>query len=712
MLELKGQISRITYYNDQNGFCVARVDVDGRHDSVPVVGKILSPNPGDVLHLQGEWKNHPKFGRQFEVSAYSPEVPVTAIGIEKYLASGKIHGIGPSMARRIVQAFGEKTMDVIENRPQKLTDVDGIGKKRAESIQKAWREQSEIKEILMFLQENGVSSAYAAKIYRVYGGGAIKVLQDEPYRLAFDIHGIGFRVADKIAGEVGIDRESTARMHAGLIFILHTYAEKSGHVYYPYEDLVEACVQELGVQRGIVMRGFREATANEDIVIEETDGDKAVYLDRMYRAETGTAKSLRRLKNAPDRLGGFNRSTALARVQDKQGITLADKQIEAIRSALDNKVSIITGGPGTGKTTIINSFMDIMGEIGAKAVLAAPTGRAAKRMGEATGREAKTIHRLLEFDPANHTFKRNMNSPLKCDAVVVDEVSMVDIPLMASLLKAIPDHATVVLVGDVNQLPSVGAGDVLRDMIGSGRVSCVKLDKIFRQASQSGIVVNAHRVNSGKMPDTANEADDFAFFEREEPEEARAEIVDLVSRRIPDRFGFDPVRDIQILCPMTKGAVGTQTLNGDLQEIITGGKGGIGRGGQVFSPGDKIMQIRNNYEKDVFNGDIGWVVDVDTEEQELKAEFDGRYVVYESADMDEIVLAYATTVHKSQGSEYPVVVIPVMTQHYIMLARNLIYTGITRGKQMVVLVGMKKALGMAVRNNKQARRYTRLASRL
>ncbi|MDA8325458.1 MAG: ATP-dependent RecD-like DNA helicase [Nitrospiraceae bacterium] len=718
--EIKGQIERITFYNEENGYTIAKMKAGGRHDLVTVVGNLLSVSAGDVLKIQGQWKNHPKFGEQFEVISYESVVPATVKGIEKYLGSGLIKGIGPVMARRLVAKFGLETLNVIEAETARLSEVDGIGEKRIDMIKKAWDDQKEIRDVMVFLQGHGVSPAYAAKIYKQYEKESVKIVQENPYRLATDIFGIGFITADKIAEKLGIARDSQIRAEAGILYVLHQLSDE-GHVYYPYEPLIEECKKVLGLERDVIVRAFSKIAEDRKIIIEDlnagefTENNKAVYLAKFYVCETGVAARLKGLMQFPKRLRAFDRDKALEWVQKELKINLAKNQKQAVREAIDKKVMVVTGGPGTGKTTIINSIIRIYRKLGQRVLLAAPTGRAAKRMSEASGHEARTVHRLLEFSPKEGKFKKDENNPLLADLIVIDETSMMDTVLMYQFLKAVHREATLVFVGDVDQLPSVGAGNVLKDIIDSGSIPTVRLNEIFRQAKESMIVVNAHRINNGHMPVTGKTGvspQDFYFFLAEEPELALQKIIELCKEKIPRKFGFKPVDDIQVLTPMHRGIIGAANLNAELQKHLNPSTNELIRGGMSLKTGDKVMQIRNNYDKEVFNGDIGRIVKIDREEQEIAIDFDGKVVHYEYPELDEIVLAYAVSIHKSQGSEYPAIVMPVLTQHYILLQRNLLYTGITRGKRLVVLVGTKKAVAIAIKNDKPQKRYTLLRERL
>lgn len=719
-IEIKGQLERITYHNEENAYTIAKMKVGGRHDLVTVVGNLLSVSPGEVLKLKGEWHNHPKFGEQFKISSYESVIPATVKGIERYLGSGLIKGIGPVMAKRLVTKFGVETLQVIETDTKRLAEVDGIGEKRIGMIKKAWDDQKEIREVMVWLQGNGVSPTYGAKIYKQYGKESVQIVQQNPYRLATDIFGIGFITADKIAEQIGIAKDSLVRAEAGILYVLHQLAD-DGHVFYPYEPLIEECNKVLGVERDIIVKAIGTIALEKKIIIEDLcqeefkENNKAVYLAKFHVCEVGIASRLKALMQYQKNLRAFDRDKAIEWVQQELVIQLAENQQMAVREAIDKKVMVVTGGPGTGKTTIINSIIKIYEKLGKRVLLSAPTGRAAKRMSEATGHEAKTIHRLLEFSPKEGRFKKNEDTPLNADLIVIDETSMVNTLLMYQFLKAVPKDATLILVGDVDQLPSVGAGNVLKDIIDSGSIPTVRLNEIFRQAKESMIIVNAHRINNGEMPwftPQGNQPQDFYFFQIEEPEEVLAKIVELCRDKIPQKFGFKPIDDIQVLTPMHRGVVGSANLNQELQKQLNPQQDEFVTGGKTLKIGDKVMQIRNNYDKEVFNGDIGKISKHDREQHEVVVNYDGRAVPYEYTELDEIVHAYAVSVHKSQGSEYPVVVIPILTQHYMLLQRNLIYTGITRGKQMVVLVGTKKALAIAIKNNKPQKRYTLLRERL
>lgn len=721
-LEIKGQIERVTYFNEENNYTIAKMKVPGRVELITVVGTLFSVTPGEVLKLSGYWETHPRYGEQFKAISCESVLPATVKGIEKYLGSGMIRGIGPVMAKRLVSKFGDGTLTVIEQDIERLHEVEGIGEKRIAMIKKAWEEQKDIRDVMIFLQGQGVSPAYAVKIYKQYGKDSVKIVSENPYKLAMDIFGIGFITADKIAEKIGVPRDSQVRVEAGILYTLHQLSD-DGHVYYPYEPLIRKCSEILKVEESTVPYALNSIASENKVVIEAvtrnsqpvTQDVKAVYLTKFHVSELGIASCLKTLFTFPKQLRLLNIDQAIEWVQKDLKITLSARQVEAVRDSVNTKIMVVTGGPGTGKTTIINAIIRIYGKMGQKVLLTAPTGRAAKRMTETTQYEAKTIHRLLEYSPANGSFKKNEENLLEADLIIIDETSMVDTILMYHFLKAVPPRATLILVGDVDQLPSVGAGNVLKDIIEGGSIPTVRLDEIFRQSKESMIIVNAHRVNNGQMPILNRDEEhrqDFYFFTIEEPEIVLEKILHLCKEKIPSQFGYDPVNDIQVITPMHKGVVGVSNLNYELQKELNPGTDELMRGGRVLRMRDKVMQIRNNYDKDVYNGDIGRIVRIDREIQELKVDYDGRLVTYEYAELDEIMLAYAISVHKSQGSEYPVVIMPVLTQHYILLQRNLLYTGITRGKKLVILIGTKKALAIAIKNDKPQKRYTLLRDRL
>ncbi len=716
---LQGTVERITYVNEETQYVVARLDVPGSRDLATIVGNLPSLTPGETLRLQGTWTHHKKYGDQFHVQQYETVAPATLTGVQRYLGSGLIKGIGPVFAKRLVDAFGLDTLRVIEEEPDRLRTVEGIGPLRVQRITTAWAEQKEIREVMLFLQGHGVSSTYAVKIFKAYGQAAIATVKANPYRLAQDIYGIGFKTADGIARNLGVPPDSPLRAQAGIIHVLQALSDE-GHVYAPEADLLREAETTLEIPRPLLADAMADLAREGLVVAEELPGGgRAIYLTPLHVAEEQVARRLADLLRAPRLPVRVDVEKALVWVEGVTGLQLAPQQREAIRMALTHKALVITGGPGTGKTTILRCIIQILEKKGVRIHLASPTGRAAKRMAEATGHQALTIHRLLEWSPAAAGFQRNAHRPLETDLVIVDEASMIDVVLMNGLLRAVPLMATLVLVGDADQLPSVGPGTILRDILESGRVPSVRLTEIFRQAEQSRIVLNAHRVNRGEFPDLSRPAgggdSDFHFLPEEEPERLQQLIVELASRRLPARLRFDPVEDIQVLTPMHRGVIGATQLNAALQAALNPARAGVVevmRGGRIFRVGDRVMQVRNNYDKEVYNGDIGRIARIDLEEQEVVVRVDGRPVTYDFSELDELMLAYAATVHKSQGSEYPAVILPMHTTHYPMLQRNLLYTALTRAKRLLVLVGMKKALAIAIRNDATLRRCSRLADRL
>ena len=707
---LAGIVERVTYHNDESGFCVLRVKARGHRDLVTVVGHSAAIAAGEWITATGEWFNDRTHGLQFKARFLKTTPPTTAEGIEKYLSSGMIRGIGPVYAKKMVKAFGEQVFDIIEANPERLREIDGIGVVRAQRITAAWAEQKAVREIMVFLHSNGVGTARAVRIYKTYGADAIQVMTDNPYRLARDIRGIGFRTADAIAMKLGIEKTAKIRVRAGISYAL-TEAMDKGHCGLPVEELAPLAVELLDVPKELIQTALDLELAEGAVIADAVGETRCIFLAGLYRSEQAIAERLRTLVRDKLPWAWIDPDKALPWIEQKTGLSLAPSQREAIRLALMAKLLVITGGPGVGKTTIVNSILRILAAKGVNLLLCAPTGRAAKRMTEATGFEAKTIHRLLEVDPKGGGFKRNAENPLDCELLVIDETSMVDVPLMHALLKALPDSSALLIVGDIDQLPSVGPGQVLADIIQSEAIPVVRLTEVFRQAAESRIITAAHRINKGQIPDLARPEgeSEFYFVNAAEPEAAVPLIVDLVKNRIPNRFGFDPIRDVQVLCPMNRGGVGARSLNIELQAALNPAKEQkVERFGWTFAPGDKVMQIENDYEKEVYNGDVGYIDAVDLDTGELIASFDGRPVTYGFGELDTLVPAYAATIHKSQGSEYPAVVIPVMTQHYTMLQRNLIYTGITRGKKLVVIVGQAKAVAIAVKNVSGRRRWTKL----
>ena len=702
---LRCVVERITYQNPENGYSVLKVKVKGYNDLVTLVGNLLEVPVGSVLLCRGEWKVDKCYGSQFVAATWEETMPATVYGIEKYLGSGLVKGIGPRFARAIVQRFGTETIDIIETEIERLYEVPNIGRKRVAKIRESWEKQKDIKNVMLFLQGSGVSTAYAAKIYREYGKESIDKVRENPYRLADDIWGIGFKTADGIAAKMGYEKEDPRRCRSGILYTLGQLSDE-GHVYAGEEQLVKTAGQLLEAGETAIRDTLAGMLQAEDLILDKD----AIYLPPFYHAECGTSRRLRDLAESTGRSlfdGLFDPSSLTA----ETGIEYDEVQLAAIRQAVTSKVMVLTGGPGTGKTTTTQGIIAALKKAGLRVLLAAPTGRAAKRMSEATGMEAKTIHRLLEYNPQDG-YKRNDENPLEGDALIVDECSMIDILLMNNLLKAVPVGMRLVFVGDIDQLPSVGAGNVLRDIIDSQRIPVVRLVRIFRQAQKSRIVMNAHTINQGRFPDTSNGRDtDFFFMREDDPERAAETIVRLVKERLPRAYRESPDR-IQVLTPMQRGVVGAANLNLLLQQALNPSGPSLNRGGYTYRQGDRVMQQRNNYDKDVFNGDLGYIREVDTEERTLKVDFDGKWVEYDVTELDELTLAYATTIHKAQGSEYPIVVMPVLMTHFVMLQRNLIYTGITRAKKICVLLGAAKALAYAVRNVSVLKRNTRLKERL
>jgi exodeoxyribonuclease V alpha subunit len=707
---LAGLVERVTYHNAENGFCVLRTKARGHRNVVTVVGHAAAIAAGEWITASGEWVNDRTHGQQFKARFLRTSPPTSADGIEKYLSSGMIRGVGPVYAKKLVRAFGEKVFDVIEAAPDRLREVDGIGPVRAASILAAWAEQKAVREIMVFLHSHGVGTARAVRIFKTYGADAIQVMTENPYRLARDIRGIGFKTADAIAMRVGIEKTAMVRVRAGISYAL-AEAMDEGHCGLPTEELMPLAEKLLEVPQELIRTALDLELQEGTVVADRVAATPCIFLAGLHRAERTIAERLMRLANGTLPWPWIDPDKALPWVEKHIGLALAKSQVAAIRLALMSKMLVMTGGPGVGKTTIIKAVLRILAAKGTDLLLCAPTGRAAKRMTEATGFEAKTIHRLLEVDPKGG-FKRGDDNPLDCDLLVVDETSMVDVLLMQALLKAVPDKAAFLIVGDIDQLPSVGPGQVLADVISSGAVPVVRLTEVFRQAAQSRIITSAHRINQGSLPDlsTPETESDFYFVQAEDPETAVPRIIELVKTRIPKRFGLDPIRDIQVLCPMNRGGVGARSLNIELQAALNpAGDRKVARFGWTFAPGDKVMQIENDYDKEVYNGDIGYIDDVDPSAGAIVASFDSRSVTYGFGELDMLVPAYAATIHKSQGSEYPAVVIPVLTQHYAMLQRNLLYTGVTRGKRLVVLVGQKKAVAIAVRNVSGRRRWSKLS---
>ncbi|WDV46115.1 ATP-dependent RecD-like DNA helicase [Clostridiaceae bacterium M8S5] len=731
MVSLQGTVEEIIFKNESNGYIVAVIETED--DIVTIVGCIPIINIGDTLNVQGEWDYHSKFGQQLKVQSYEKIQPTTTSGIEKYLASGLIPGIGPKMAKKIVEHFGEDALDVLQYSPDKITQIQGIGKKKAEKISQAFAEQRNLKNIIMFLQKHNITTGYAVKIYKQYGEEAVAILKENPYQLTETIHGIGFKLADNIATNMGIDKTSIYRISAGIKYVIMNHSS-SGHTYVPKEELIAKSSELLTVNTELVEEGITSLAINQEIKLEISDKDTRVYYMPFYIAEMNVSKKIIELSRAKVDNIDIDIDKEIASIQDNEKFYFAVKQKEAIKQAIKNGFMVLTGGPGTGKTTTINSIIKIFEECKKTVLLAAPTGRAAKRMSEATNKEAKTIHRLLEYgyidDDVAMSFAKNDEEPLICDVLIVDEVSMVDILLMNNLLKAILVGTRVILVGDVDQLPSVGPGNVLRDIIDSDIVKVVKLDEIFRQARESMIVVNAHRINKGEHPLVNVKDKDFFFMTRDNTNHISDTILELCTKRLPKYNGYDTLKDIQILTPMKKGDVGVNMLNTRLQSVInpySKDKPEKKHADVIYRVGDKVMQIKNNYKikwkinnfgkitegEGIFNGDFGYIVDIDDEDSTITIVFDeNKRVKYKYNQLDELRLAYATTIHKSQGSEFPVVIIPISWGPPMLLTRNLLYTAVTRSKELVVLVGIKKYMNIMIENNRIKTRYSSLKDRI
>ena len=713
---LSGLIERVTFHNEENGWVVLKVKAKGHRDLVTVVGSLPSVSAGEWLTAQGRWVQDREYGQQFRAEMLTSTPPTTKEGIEKYLGSGMVKGIGPIYAKKLVDKFGEGVFDIIEKASARLEDVEGIGPKRRKRIKEAWDQQKVIREIMLFLHSNGVSTSRAVRIYKTYGEDAIEKVRSDPYRLAKDIHGIGFKTADQIAQKMGIPVDSLLRACAGLGHVL-IEATGEGHCALPVELLKDEAGKLLLVEEKIVADALQRTLATNDLVKETINGQELIFLPHLKRAEEIIAGRIRSLAGSPSAFPAVDFEKAVVWCQQKTGKELAPSQREALKLALSSRALVITGGPGVGKTTLVNAILLILRAKKVRCLLCAPTGRAAKRLSEATGVEAKTIHRLLEVQPSTGHFTRNEAKPLDCELLVVDETSMVDVVLMANLLRALPRKASLLLVGDIDQLPSVGPGMVLRHVIESKVVPVVRLTEVFRQAANSRIIINAHRINEGRMPEVPAKGgeSDFFFIEREEPDQIAATLVEMMKTRIPSKFRLDPIRDIQVLCPMNRGSLGIREFNVRLQNELNPARADepvVEKFGWQFRPRDKVIQTENDYDKDVFNGDIGQVLKIDPVEREVTIRFDQREVVYDFGELDEVSLAYAITIHKSQGSEFPAVITPLAMQQYMLLQRNLVYTGITRGKKLVILIGQRKALGIAVRNNRMENRFSGLLERL
>jgi exodeoxyribonuclease V alpha subunit len=715
MEPLSGSVERVTFHSEETGFCVLRVKARGHRDLVTVVGTAAVITPGEFVSCEGWWVTDRTYGLQFKTASLQVVPPTSLEGIEKYLGSGMVKGIGPHFAKKLVHAFGEQVFDVIETAPERLTDLEGIGPVRQQRVVAAWAEQKVIRNIMVFLHTHGVGTARAVRIYKTYGDAAIDRVRENPYRLALDIHGIGFKTADALAERLGIPRDAVIRAQAGIRHVLQEFSS-DGHCGVQQTELVDTATAMLEMPAATIEQAIAHELGADTIIADTVEGQSCLFLTPLYRAEVGVATNLHRLLEGAVPWGRLDPDIVIPWVEKQTERTLSPSQRRAVATVLSTKVTVLTGGPGVGKTTIVTSILKALQAKRMRVVLCAPTGRAAKRLSEATGLEAKTIHRVLAFDPKAHGFTHGQANPLAADLVVIDETSMVDIVLMDRLLRAIPDQAAVLLVGDVDQLPSVGPGVVLADIIASGCVPTVRLTEIFRQAATSQIIVNAHRINQGQMPKTPEDPQtlsDFYIIPAETPEEIEELLLYVVSERIPARFGLHPIRDVQVLTPMNRGSLGGRALNVALQNTLNPhATPRVTRFGWTYAPGDKVIQTVNNYDRDVYNGDIGHVTQVDAEAGVVTVDFEGRSVTYELGELDEVSLAYTATVHKSQGSEYSAVVIPLATQHYPMLERNLLYTGVTRGKHLVVLIGQEKALRIATRTLRSRKRLTHLAARL
>ena len=708
MDQLSGFIDTIIFTSEETGYTVGRLKIPKEVDSVPIVGIMPGVNPGETMHCKGHWKHHPKHGRQFEVESYELTAPVDVLGIQKYLESGMVKGVGPVYAERIVEKFGVKTLEIIDQFPERLTEVPGIGDKRIEKIKLCWNEQKAVRSVMIFLQSHKVRPSFAQKIFKTYGEESIDKVIENPYRLSKEIHGIGFKTADELAQNLGIERDSPVRIQAGIEHVLWELSSE-GHVCYLEEAFIPAAEAILEVDGTLISDQITHLEKEGHIIQSLMDEKSFIWVKPLYMCEQGVTKELKRISDTPCNIRPVLVDEAIEWAQEKQRMRFAKEQKTAIAKSLEEKIHIITGGPGTGKSTITRAILSITSKVTDKIVLAAPTGRAAKRMSEITYKKAFTIHSLLEFDFHKGGFKRNRENPLTARLLIIDEASMIDTQLMYHLLKAIPDETRIIFIGDIDQLPSVGPGNVLKDMIFSKCLPITRLKHIFRQGKGSRIVMNAHRINAGYFPETTHQkGSDFVFFESETPEEILNKTLELIEHHIPNHFGFNSVDEIQVLSPMKRGVIGTDNFNYTLQQKLNPQTLHLIRMGRHFNIYDKVMQIRNNYDKKVYNGDIGRITHIDLENQELIVTFEDKEVPYDFCDIDELMLAYAVSIHKYQGSECPCVIIPVHTSHFKLLFRNLLYTGITRGKKLVVLLGTKKALAIAVKTDNAKTRYTGL----
>ncbi len=717
-IKIKSTLEHIVYMNEENGYAVLRFQPENkREDKILAVGNMPKPRVGAFFTLIGKWTQHPKFGKQFSFIAFEEQRPESLEGIRMFLSSGIIKGMGKKTADKVVDHFGLETFKILDTEPEKLLEIPKISEKLVKSVKSSWAEQAGIRELMVFLNPLGIGAGLAVRIYRHYGANAVDIVKENPYRLAMDVHGIGFLTADQFALNLGFERDCIMRAEAGTLYWLVKQSDE-GHVYYPKDKLTSEVAAQLQVDEGLIENAISSLEKEERIVTEFFDEHTAVYLARYHHCETKISFYLNRLLISPKVVGFKDYKQDVKDVLKSLPIKLAEQQEEAVYSAAKSKLMILTGGPGTGKTTIINAIIKVFQKAQARILLAAPTGRASKRMSETSGLEAKTIHRLLEYNPSEDGFARNEDNPLNCSLLIIDEASMIDLVLMYHLIKAIPLGCTVIFVGDINQLPSVGAGNVLKDCIYSNMIPLVELHQIFRQAAKSTIIQNAHKINEGVMPSLVIDKEglsDFYFFPEEDAEKACQTIVDLVSHRIAKKYKLNPSTDIQVLAPMLKGVTGVNNLNSQLQEALNPAEKGklyVQKGEKLFRLNDKVMQIKNNYDKDIYNGDIGIISDIDPEDRSMLIKFDERFVPYAFEELDELVLAYAISIHKSQGGEYPCVVVPLLKAHYVMLQRNLVYTAVTRGKSLVVMVGSKTALNMAIKNNAIQARYSKLATRL
>ncbi len=716
---LEGELERITYSNPETHYTIAKLKTSKTHNMVTIVGSMPAVKPGQFLKIEGTWETHPKYGQQFKIESYEETLPATISGIKKYLASGIVKGIGPSTAHRMISCFGAKTFEIIEKNPERLVEVDGVGPAKAALIGDAWKNNHAARGVMQLLQNSGVKTAYCAKILKTYGADAVNIIRNGPYRLATDIPGIGFYFADRIALTLGVSRDDTQRVRACIIHVIQQFINE-GHVFIFENQLVVQCADLFSLEADITRYSIEKLSADGELVIEnapDTSENRIVYLKEIHQAETGISNRIKALLSVPVIPPSIDAERISKEVQKKLAIALSQEQIDVLEKILSHRVVIITGGPGTGKTTLIRSVNAIFEALGKRVLLAAPTGRAARRLSEVTRRDAKTIHRLLGVNFKDGLFDKNRDNPLDADAVIIDEASMVDTLLMFHLINAVPMTAALILVGDVFQLPSIGPGNVLSDMIKSARTPIFYLKKIFRQAHKSPIVFNAHRIRQGEFPvfkplDPTEGLSEFYFIEQDDPNTVVTTILELCTKTIPERFNFDPVHEVQILTPMHKGVIGTTHLNQVLQEVLNPNPVIIETRGSTFKIGDKVMHLKNNYQKEVFNGDIGTIRTVDVKKNIFSVDFYGRTVSYDFTEMDDISLAYAISVHKSQGSEYPAVILPIMTQHFVLLQRNLLYTAITRGKKLVILIGTKKALAIALKNDTPKKRLSGLAFRL